>query len=112
MKVKENNLYFVAVLFFLAVVLGGLSIVDAGLNRLIAPEEPFISVAVQYDHGIKLKIPGKQLHLPCLDLCSVEMGDNCWHFARGEVRLGLPRFITLGSIERLRSLLDVDKSEP
>lgn len=112
MKVKENNLYFIAAIFFLAVVLGGLSIVDSGLNRLIMPEEPFISVAVQYNHGLELKVPGKQVSVPCIELCSVNTKDNYWHIARGGASFMLPRYISFGDIDKLRSWLNVDKMTP
>jgi hypothetical protein len=111
-KVKESNLYFIAMFIILGLVLGGLSIVDAGLTRLIMPEAPFVSVSIKYSHGMTLVVPDKQYHVPCIELCTVSIEDSYWHFARGGGEVKLPRLLIFGDIEKLRSWLDVDKLSP
>lgn len=112
MKVKESNLYFIAVFLILCLVLGGLSIVDAGLTRIIMPEAPFVTLSVKYSHGLTLVVPEKHYHIPCIELCTVRIEDSYWHFAKGGGEIKLPRFFILGDIKKLRSWLDVDKLSP
>lgn len=112
MKSSEKNLYFCAVLFLLLLVLGGLKLADANLTRLMAPEAPFATVSLQYEHGLVLKGPEKQYRLPSLDLVTIDVEENSLHLSRGGRGLKLPRFVALGNIEKLRGLLDVDKLMP
>ena len=112
MKPEEKNLTFIAFLLLFLLFLGGVALVDTNLTRLIMPETPFATISLAYEHGLVFKGPETCYCLPSLDILTLSSGKDNLRLSRGGPGLKVPRFISLGNIDKLRRLLDIDKLMP
>lgn len=90
MKGNEKNLLFLGIIMLLVLVVFGLRIVDNSLTGLLLPDSPYLTVAVEYEHGIIIRGPERVIHIPVQDIASLLVNDGSIEIRTCGIKIRIP----------------------